>query len=184
MMRSRLTTIAMGIALGSAASLGCQKSSEHEATEAAQASLVAQQKSERVMRELERGDHQGFERATRERETAGARAAAEAEDVGTAVDRERSRFRVLLTKEIAWIDRRVIDLEKTMTTTNGAVRSEQQRDIADARTWRDRLQRDLDAIDEARTFDDWSPLKARIERDLDEDRPRAIPRSYEKSYGI
>lgn len=141
-------------ALASAA-VGCHKSAEKEMAEAKQAT----------------GDD-----APRQQEQA-----------VEAVARERARYATLLTKEIAWIDRRIAMLEKDAASATGALRAEKDQDVATARTWSDRLREDLEAVEhpKADTADaDWSALKMRIDRDLDENRPVSIPRTFEKSYGI
>jgi hypothetical protein len=98
--------------------------------------------------------------------------------------KERDRFRVLVTKEIAWADRRISALASDLALLQGSPRSDKERDIETARAWRQRLQGDLDALDPALPALDWPALKTRIERDLDVDRPPSMPRLYEKAYGI
>ncbi len=163
---------------------GCQKSSEKQAEEAAQASAVKQQKEQKAYRELERGNAPSAARAMVEAQEADEKAAREKTEVAETVEHERERYRALLTKEIAWIDRRAAELEANVGSTEGSVRAEKQRDVVTAREWRDRLKQDLDAVEHPPPGSDWSAVKMRIERDLDEDRPASMPRSYEKSYGI
>jgi len=98
--------------------------------------------------------------------------------------KERDRFRVLLTKEVAWADRRIADVSKSAASLEGNARSATDRDLEAARAWRQRLQEDLDAIDRPPPGMDWPALEKRIQRDLDEDRPSSMPRMYEKPYGI
>lgn len=177
----RSTVVLLAIAASVA---GCQKSSEQQADEAAKAAVVKDEKEQRAFDELERGDTHHAAKLLVESQEASEHAAREADDVTAAVARERDRFRVLLTKEIAWIDRRVADMERVAVTAEGNERHAKERDAASAREWRERLRQDLDALEHPPAGSDWSALKQRIERDLDENRPPAIPRSYEKSYGI
>ena len=76
--------------------------------------------------------------------------------------KERDRFRVLVTKEIAWADRRIGALASDAALLHG----------------------DLEALDPAVPGLDWPALKTRVERDLDVDHPSSMPRLYEKAYGI
>ena len=82
------------------------------------------------------------------------------------------------------LDRRVAVMARVAVTAEGTERREKERDAASAREWRERLHLDLQALERRPAGAEWSALKQRIERDLDEDRPASIPRSYEKSYGI
>lgn len=175
--RSTVVLLAIAASVG-----GCQKSSEQQADEAAKAAVVKEQKEQKAFAELERGETQRAARLLVESQEANEHAVREADDVGAAVTRER--FRVLLTKEIAWIDRRVADMERVAVTSEGTERLAKERDAASAREWGERLRQDLEALEHPPAGTDWSALKQRIERDLDENRPPSIPRSYEKSYGI
>jgi hypothetical protein len=80
---------------------------------------------------------------------------------------------VLLTKEIAWIDRRVADLS-----------ADRDVEIAAHRAWRARLSEDLEEIDRTPSGDAWTSLKTKMDNDLDVNRPVSIPRAYEIPYGI
>ncbi len=113
-------------------------------------------------------------------EAAAARAAKDAKTE----TKERDRFRVLVTKEIAWADRRIGVLTSDAALLQGRPKSEKERDLETAGSWRQRLQGDLEALDPAAPALAWPALKARIERDLDVDRPPSMPRLYEKAYGI
>jgi hypothetical protein len=108
---------------------------------------------------------------------------AEERAAATAV-KEHDRFRVLLTKELAWADRRIADVSESAASLEGNARSATDRDVESARAWRQRLQEDLDSIERPPPGMDWSTLKKRIQRDLNEDRPPSMPRMYEKPYGI
>jgi UPF0755 protein len=183
---SSRTIAACAVALATcvASVAACHKSSEHEAEEAAKAAAVAAEKEQRAFKELERGETSEAARALVESQKAKEKAAAEQADVAEATRREQDRYRALLTKEIAWIDRRVAQMSRDAVNATGEVRAEKEADVASAREWRDRLSRDLDAIDHPPAGTEWPAIKTRIERNLDEDRPLSIPRSFEKSYGI
>jgi hypothetical protein len=98
--------------------------------------------------------------------------------------KEQERYRALLTKEIDWADRRITALASDLTILQGAARADKERDVDMAKAWRQRLQEDLDAIDRPPPGAGWPTVKARIERDLNEDRPPSMPRFFEKPYGI
>ncbi|MEA2752782.1 MAG: hypothetical protein QOI41_6925 [Myxococcales bacterium] len=98
--------------------------------------------------------------------------------------KEQERYRALLTKEVDWADRRIRALASDLTLLQGKARTEKEQDIEMGRAWRQRLQEDLDAIDRPPPGVDWPALKARIERDLNQDRPPSMPRFFEKPYGI
>ena len=102
----------------------------------------------------------------------------------TSTMKREDRFRVLLSKELTWADRRIEDLSKSDESLTGNARAVADRDLDAARTWRQRLQDDLDAIDHPPPGTDWPTLEARIKRDLDEARPPSMPKMYEKPYGI
>jgi hypothetical protein len=121
--------------------------------------------------------------APRTDETAEAAAAKEAKAAKKEA-KERDRFRVLVTKEIAWADRRIGVLTSDAAWVQGRPKGEKQRDLETAVAWRQTLQGDLEALAPAAPTLDWATLKARIERDLDVDRPPSMPRLYEKAYGI
>ena len=101
----------------------------------------------------------------------------------TSVKRE-DRFRVLLSKELTWADRRIDDLTKSEESLDGNARAVAERDLDAARVWRQRLQDDLEAIDHPPAGMDWPTLETRIKRDLNEARPPSMPRMYEVPYGI
>ena len=90
--------------------------------------------------------------------------------------KERDRFRILVTKEIAWADRRIGALASDAALLQGSPRSDKERDIETARAWRQRLQGDLEALDPAVPGLDWPALKTRVERNLDVDQPSSMPR--------
>jgi len=180
-MRMRASWVVLAIA---AATAGCHKSSESEAQEAVKASAAAAAKSEHAQRELERNAGEAAEALDESRE-ATEKAAREHADVAEAVAREQAKMRALLTKELGWIDKRIGEMARDAASAPaGKVKDEKQRDVDAAKAWRDRLQADLDAVSNPAPGTDWTQLKTRIERDLDENRPPSVPRSYEKQYGI
>lgn len=162
----------------------CQKSSEQEAAESARATVIAEEKAAEVERERERGEAVGVSRAMRESEAAAATAAREAAEAAQALAREHDRYHVLLAKEIAWMDRRLAELETNARASEGALRNEKEVNIAAHHEWRARLRDDLQRVDRSPTGPEWTALKRKIELDLDLNRPAVVPRSYEKSYGI
>lgn len=97
--------------------------------------------------------------------------------------RDRNQFRRLLGKEINWIDRYMGDLRSDAEALHGVERDEKLHDVDVAREWQGRLRGDLEAIGRV-SGKVWPALKEQIERDLEEDHPPSIPRSYEKAYGI
>jgi hypothetical protein len=174
------------VVLATAASIaGCHKSSETELTEAEHATRVAQEKAVHAQRELERGPGSAAERALEESREAAKEAREEHDEAADAAARERTKLGAVLTREIEWLDKRVGEMARdAMTVAPGAVRDEKLRDVDKARAWRDRLQADLEELRKEPAGAAWTTLKTRIERDLDEDRPLGIPRSFEKPYGI
>jgi hypothetical protein len=102
----------------------------------------------------------------------------------SSTQREQSRYHVLLTKEIAWVDRRLVHLQEAAAGADGNLRAVKEADILAARSWRARLQQDVGFIDHPPPGTDWSSLKKEFERDLNENRPPSMPRSFEKPYGI
>ena len=98
--------------------------------------------------------------------------------------KEHDRYRALLTQEVAWADRRIADVSKGTSALEGNARAVTDRDLDAARTWRQRLQQDLEFIDRPPPGMDWPALKTRIQHDLDENRPPSMPRIFEKPYGI
>lgn len=184
-----LRSIGLVLATASAVAIGtvgCHKSSETEAREAALAAQKAEAKSEHALREVERNDSTPREAANAldESRKADDKAVAEAEDVVEAVVRERRQLSAVLTKELEWVDNRIVTMARDAQSANGAVRDEKLRDVDTVKAWRNRLQADLDAVGAAEPGTDWSQLKTKIQADLDESRPVQVPHSWEKPYGI
>jgi len=104
-------------------------------------------------------------------------------DVAEAIAHERSQVRRVLTREIRWIDKQVATLKSEADSARGAQRDERLRDVDMAREWQTRLKQDLEAID--RVSDKvWPALRDHIDRDLEEEHPASIPRSFDKAYEI
>lgn len=188
-MKPRKSLGSIAIVVASASALGgiaCHKSSETEAREAVVAAKKAEAKSEHALREVERSDSTAREaaRAIDESRAADEKAVNEAEDVVEAVARERRQLAAVLTKELEWVDKRIVSMAHDALDAQGAVKDEKQRDVDTVKAWRDRLQADLDAVRAAEPGTDWTELKARIHQDLDEARPVQVPHSWEKPYGI
>lgn len=186
---SSIASIGLVVATASVATMGavgCHKSSETEAREAALAAQKAEAKSEHALREVERNDSTPREAANAldESRKADEKAVSEAEDVVEAVVRERRQLSAVLTKEIEWVDNRIGTMARDAQSAAGAVRDEKLRDVDIVKAWRDRLQADLDAVRAADPGTDWSQLKSKIQADLDESRPVQVPHSWEKPYGI
>jgi hypothetical protein len=180
-MRQRLPIALLAVAALLAA---CPKSSEQEAAEAEKAAAVAEAKAEQARRGLESGDPISASRAGVDSQEAAAKAEREAAQAAKALAREHERYRVLLAREIAWIDGRLVDLEANATSLSGALRQENDVEIAAHHAWRARLSEDLAEVDRAPVGTSWTALKMKIDHDLDLNRPASIPRSYEKAYGI
>jgi hypothetical protein len=99
------------------------------------------------------------------------------------VARERGQYKKMIAKEIGSIDKRVGELEQELARATGTAKSSKERDISAARGWRARLKQDLDEIERVGESD-WPDVKDRIEHDLEDERPAAVPRSLDKSYAI
>jgi hypothetical protein len=182
--RISVVVVVVAVAMVATSVAACHKSSEQQAEEAAAATAVKEVREERAIRELERGGSPAASRAFAAAREAAERAATKDRDVVEAVTREQDRFRVLVTKELAWVDRRIIDVTKNAPSLEGTARTATEGDLEEARAWRQRLQEDLDSIDHPPAGMDWSSVKTRIDHDLNEDRPPSMPRMYEKPYGI
>jgi hypothetical protein len=171
--------------VGVAATLGgCHGSSEQKSHDAAKAAATAQAKLDLSSRELARGDLRAAARAMVESQEADERAARATSDAARAVERERTHYRAVLTQEITWVDRRIVELERDSLEARGDAVARSRRDLAISRAWRTRLVQDRDALEGPHEGVVWTILKKWIDRDLEEDRPPSIPHTYEKMYGI
>lgn len=104
-------------------------------------------------------------------------------ELAEAIAREREVYKGVLAKEIALVQRRVRELESEAMRATGGAREAKSAAVAAAKRFRQRLEKDLDEI-ERTGEDDWPALRDRIDRDLEEERPVAVPRAYEKSFAI
>jgi len=180
----RASIVLLGTVIA-ATRLGCSKSSETEAAEAAKAAAIKQDREWRAFEELRHGDTRSAAQMLVESQEADEKAAREQQDVREAVKREQHRLRALLTKEMVWVDRWIADTQRVALSVQGPLRAEKEADSAVAREWRERLGHDLEALDlHPQDAEDWAALRKRIERDLEDDRPSSVPRSYETPYGI
>jgi hypothetical protein len=134
-------------------------------------------------RELERGTARSGATVLRESREAAEAQQREKDDVAAAADRERTRYKQVLSKEIGWLDRRVLELQNETARAAGTVKEAKERDLSDVRSFRARLKVDLDDV-ESVDDRDWPTLKERIDQDLEDERPSSVPRSFEKSYAI
>jgi hypothetical protein len=182
--RASIVLLAIAAPMVGWSTVGCQKSSETEAAEAAQAVAIKQYREQQAFKELERGDAPLAARLLVESQEADEHAAREQRDVSDAVLRERRRLHALLTKEMAWTNRWIADTERVALSADGDARTTKERDANAARDWRGRLEQDLEAVDYPPPDADWRALKKRIEHDLEKMRPASVPPSYETPYGI
>jgi hypothetical protein len=104
-------------------------------------------------------------------------------DVAEEIARERRELRRVLMREIRWIDKHIVSLKGQASVARGALRDERLRDMDTARAWQTRLKQDLEAVD--RVSDKvWPALKNQIDKDIEQEHPMSIPRSYDKAYAI
>jgi hypothetical protein len=100
-----------------------------------------------------------------------------------AIASERSEYQALLEKEIGLVDQRVVELQNESARLAGAAKEKKERDLSAARGFRARLKQDLDEVERAGDLE-WPELIERVDEDLEQHRPSALPRSFDKSYGI
>ena len=163
---------------------GCEKSARHEREEAAIAGSKVEHTGKAVVHELEHGDAKSLDRALKQHVEAIDDLQAEQDEAIAAAAKERASYKQLLEKEIGWIDQRISELEnETARATPKGGKEAKAKDLAAARDFRILLRRDLDDI-ESSGETAWPPLKERIDHDLEDERPKAVPRSFDKSYGI
>lgn len=169
------------VVLSVAATAGCHKSIEDGGkTEVAAAERKA---ADAARRELEHPLVRGSERNLDDLHEAADEVRREREDVAEAAARERVQYKSRLAKEIGSADKRVGELEQELARATGVAKNTKERDISAARGWRARLKHDLEELD--RTGEsEWPEVKDRIDRDLEDERPAAVPRSLDRSYAI
>lgn len=140
--------------------------------EPSNSSAVTKTKAHHIMREVERANRfDGF-------------VTCEELDVLERFACERDELRALVARELAWTDERIVDLERGVSSSQGDVRARKARDLAAASTFRERLEAALDTLEEPADEASWEETRRRIERDVEDDRPAAVPRTYETSYAI
>lgn len=173
------------VVLTVAATAGCHKSGEHGSGGAARSEVSAAERkaAEAARRELERPLVRGSDRSLDDLQEAAEEVRREREDVAEAAARERVQYKKALAKEIGSIDKRVGELEQELARATGTTKDNKQRDISAARGWRSRLKHDLDDLERVGESD-WPDVKDRIDHDLEDERPAAVPRSLDKSYAI
>jgi hypothetical protein len=123
------------------------------------------------------------ERTLRELSEASAGEQRDREEFSSEVSWERRRYRRILLREVGWLERQVIQLQREVAVSDGPDRDEHEIDLAAAREWRTRLKQNLEALERTGKVA-WPALKEKIQRDLDEDRPEHVPLSYDEAYEI
>lgn len=172
------------VVLSVVATAGCHKSGEGGAARAkSEVSSAERRASEAARRELERPLVRGTDRNIEDLQEAAEEVRREREDVAEAAARERVQYKKLIAKEIGSIDKRVGELEQELVRATGTTKDNKARDISAARGWRARLKHDLDEIERVGETE-WPDVKDRIDRDLEDERPAAVPRSLDRSYAI
>jgi hypothetical protein len=144
---------------------------------------VAESRIEHFVRELERSEPEDA-LVVEESQAAEAAAAFEAQEAAETVAREREELREILASELAWVDKRIADLRRSVLAAQGEIRVQKAKDVAAARAFRVKLERARQVLEKAVDDSAWESVKSHIERDVDEDRPAAIPRTYETSEDI
>ena len=177
---SMSTRTMLFVALTLATTAGCHAASERSAGGAAAA---AAQKASEAARELEHSPVRASEHSVDDLHEASEEVRREREDVAEAAARERVQYKRILAKEISSVDKRVTELEQELARATGAAKDTKALDVSAARGWRARLKHDLEELERVGEHE-WPEVKDRIDRDLEDERPPAVPRSFEKSYAI
>lgn len=172
------------VVLAAAATAGCHKSEPQARGAKTEVAAAERKAAEAAGRgEMEHPLVRGTDRSLDELQEGAEEVRREREDVAEAAARERVQYKKSLIKEIGSIDKRVGELEQELARATGTAKDNKARDISAARGWRARLKQDLDDIE--RTSEEaWPDVKDRIEHDLEDERPAAVPRSLDKSYAI
>jgi TolA-binding protein len=172
------------VVLSVVATAGCHKSGESGAAGSkSEVSSAERKAAEAARRELERPLVRGSDRNIEDLQEAAEEVRREREDVAEAAARERVQYKKLIAKEIGSVDKRVGELEQELARATGTAKDNKERDISAARGWRARLKHDLDEIERVGETE-WPEVKDRIDHDLEDERPTAVPRSLDKSYAI
>jgi hypothetical protein len=176
------------VVLSVAATAGCHKSGSEGTgpggkSDKSEVSAGERKAAEAARRELERPLVRNTDRNLEDLQEAAEEVRREREDVAEAAARERGQYKKMLAKEIGSIDKRVGELEHELARATGTAKDNKERDISAARGWRARLKHDLDELERVGESD-WPDVKDRIDHDLEDERPTAVPRSLDKSYAI
>ncbi|MCL2778445.1 MAG: hypothetical protein FWD73_10615 [Polyangiaceae bacterium] len=171
------TTFVMGVM----AVAGCHKATQDDAHASVQSTIMPNHHVE-AMQNLEHKEGHS-ESPAEEASIDDPPAEQEQADVAEEIARERHELRRVLMREIRWIDKHLVSLKGQANVARGALRDERLRDMDTARAWQTRLKQDLEAVD--RVSDKvWPALKNQIDRDIEQEHPLSIPRSYDKAYAI
>lgn len=175
------------VVLFAAGTAGCHNSHDRgkggDATRSEVSSAERKASEASARKELERPLVRGTDRDLDDLQEAAEEVRREREDVAEAAARERGQYKKTLSKEIGSIDKRVGELEQERARATGTAKDSKERDISAARGWRARLKQDLDELERVGESD-WPDVKERIDHDLEDERPAAVPRSLDKSYAI
>lgn len=144
---------------------------------------AAEKRAVEAAHELEHAAVRGSDRAVDDLRDAADEVRREREDVAEAAERERVQYKKILAKEIASVDKRVVELEQELARATGDAKDEKGRSVSAARGWRARLKHDLEELDRVGESE-WPEVKDRIDHDLEDERPACVPRSFDKSFAI
>lgn len=181
-MRRRPTVLVLALLT---ATTGCHGLAAKTKRSGAATTAMAEGKAQEAAHELEL-EHErirGSRRTIDDLQDAADEIRREREDAAEAAARQRVQYKKMLEHEIASIDRRVGELEQELARATGTAKGDKVRAISSARGWRALLKRDLSAL-ERTGEDEWPEAKERIDRDLEDERPPSVPRSFDKSFLI
>jgi membrane-associated HD superfamily phosphohydrolase len=167
------------------ATAGCHNSGGLGDRRTGVATAAAERKASEAARglEVEHGSVRARDRVLDDLLDAAEEVRREREDVAEAAARERVQYKKMLSKEILSIDKRVGELQQELARATGNAKDTKERDISAARGWRARLKHDLEDLERI-DEEAWPEVKDRIDHDLEDERPAAVPKSLEKSYAI
>lgn len=174
-MRPRTILLVVVVAVATVACNGKRGGSEVVA--------AAEKRGAESAHELEHVAVRGADRSLEELRDAADEVRREREDVAEAAERERVQYKKTLAKEISAVDKRVIELQQELARATADAKDEKERSVSAARGWRARLKHDLEELDRVGESE-WPEVKERIERDLEDERPACVPRSFDKSFTI
>lgn len=147
------------------------------------AAAAAERKGAEAAHEMEHAAVRGTDRGLDDLRDAADEVRREREDVAEAAERERAQYKKMLAKEIGAADKRVGELEQELARATGDSKGDKERSVSAARGWRARLKQDLEELERVGE-NDWPEVKDRIDRDLEDERPACVPRSFDKSFSI